>query len=168
MVGAMNELSSYHQAGSADSLPLRFLPFFGAATVFLLSAFTVVAFDIGWWALLLSAALLTVGIYDVLQKKHAILRNYPISGHMRYIFESIRPEIRQYFLEEENERTPFSRAQRSLVYQRAKAESDKRPFGTQLDVALDGYEWINHSLHPSQIASHDFRLTIGNAACKQS
>ncbi len=165
--GTMNELSSYHQDRRADSLPLRFLPLFGSAVLFLLAAFTTVAFGIGWWALLLSAALLTVGLYDLLQKKHAVLRNYPISGHMRYIFESIRPEIRQYFLEEENARTPFSRAQRSLVYQRAKAESDKRPFGTQLDVAADGYEWINHSLHPRQIASHDFRVDIGNAACTQ-
>ena len=165
--GTMNELASYHQDRRADSLPLRFLPLFGSAVLFLLAAFTTVAFGIGWWALLLSAALLTVGLYDLLQKKHAVLRNYPISGHMRYIFESIRPEIRQYFLEEENARTPFSRAQRSLVYQRAKAESDKRPFGTQLDVAADGYEWINHSLHPRQIASHDFRVDIGNAACTQ-
>ena len=167
ILGTMNELSSYHQDRRADSLPLRFLPLFGSAVLFLLAAFTTVAFGIGWWALLLSAALLTVGLYDLLQKKHAVLRNYPISGHMRYIFESIRPEIRQYFLEEENARTPFSRAQRSLVYQRAKAESDKRPFGTQLDVAADGYEWINHSLHPRQIASHDFRVDIGNAACTQ-
>ena len=167
ILGTMNELSSYHQDRRADSLPLRFLPLFGSAVLFLLAAFTTVAFGIGWWALLLSAALLTVGLYDLLQKKHAVLRNYPISGHMRYIFESIRPEIRQYFLEEENARTPFSRAQRSLVYQRAKAESDKRPFGTQLDVAADGYEWINHSLHPRQITSHDFRVDIGNAACTQ-
>ena len=71
MLGAMNELSSYHQAGSADSLPLRFLPFFGAATVFLLSAFTVVAFDIGWWALLLSAALLTL-VKSVGVAKHTV------------------------------------------------------------------------------------------------
>ncbi len=163
----MKEIAPYHPGQSADSLPLRFLPLFGSAVVFLLAAFTAVAFDTGWWALWLSAALLAVGSYDLLQKKHAVLRNYPISGHMRYLLESFRPEIRQYFLEEEHERTPFSRAQRSLVYQRAKGESDKRPFGTQLDVAADGYEWINHSLQPTQIASHDFRLEIGNAACTQ-
>ena len=148
-------------------LPLRYAPFFFCVVVFLLALFAYIAFRSGLFLLLLSGGLVLLGIYDMLQKKHAVLRNYPISGHMRYIFESIRPEIRQYFLEEENARTPFSRAQRSLVYQRAKAESDKRPFGTQLDVAADGYEWINHSLHPRQIASHDFRVDIGNAACTQ-
>jgi glutamate synthase domain-containing protein 2 len=163
----MKEIPPHQSERGAAVFSLRWLPFFGIAVVFLLAAFTVVAFDTAWWALWLSAALLALGIYDVLQKKHAILRNYPISGHLRFLLESIRPEIRQYFLENDAECTPFSRAQRSLVYQRAKAQSDKRPFGTQLDVAADGYEWINHSLHPTQIASHDFRLTIGNAACQQ-
>jgi glutamate synthase domain-containing protein 2 len=77
------------------------------------------------------------------------------------MLEYIRPEIRQYFIESDSEATPFSRAQRSLVYQRAKGEPDKRPFGTQLDVHAQGYEWINHSMVPSRIASHDFRVTIG-------
>ena len=69
--------------------------------------------------------------------------------------------MRQYFIESDTEATPFSRAQRSLVYQRAKGESDKRPFGTQLDVQAEGYEWINHSMAPTRMASHDFRITIG-------
>ncbi len=105
--------------------------------------------------------LTSTGVYDLRQTKSSVLRNYPIIGHLRFMLEFIRPEIRQYFIESDNETTPFSRAQRSLVYQRAKGDSDKRPFGTQLDVQAQGYEWINHSLVPTHIASHDFRVTIG-------
>jgi glutamate synthase domain-containing protein 2 len=89
------------------------------------------------------------------------LRNYPVMGHLRFIFEFIRPEIRQYFIEGDTEAQPFSRAQRSLVYQRAKGQVDNRPFGTQLDVSQQGYEWVNHSLQPTKLSSHDFRLWIG-------
>ena len=107
-----------------------------------------------------------LGVYDLMQTRRSVLRNYPIIGHLRFMLEFIRPEIRQYFIESDNETTPFSRAQRSLVYQRAKGESDKRPFGTQLDVQAQGYEWINHSMTPTQIASHDFRVTIGASAAQ--
>jgi glutamate synthase domain-containing protein 2 len=104
----------------------------------------------------------------MLQVKHTVLRNYPLIGHLRFLLEFIRPEIRQYFIEAENEETPFSRQQRSIVYQRAKGEADKRPFGTQLDTHVEGYEWINHSLAPTSIASHDFRVTVGSSpSCTQ-
>jgi glutamate synthase domain-containing protein 2 len=83
------------------------------------------------------------------------------------MLEYIRPEIRQYFLESETDATPFSRAQRSLVYSRAKGESDKRPFGTQLDVRSVGYEWINHSIATTQLQGHDFRIQVGGSDCKQ-
>ena len=115
----------------------------------------------------LGAAGLVTGIGDLRQTRHALLRNYPVIGHLRFLFEWIRPEIRQYFLESDREAVPFSRQQRSLVYQRSKDESDKRPFGTQLDVHLAGYEWINHSLQPTQLASHDFRISIGGSRCSQ-
>ncbi|MDO9283319.1 MAG: FMN-binding glutamate synthase family protein, partial [Aquabacterium sp.] len=115
----------------------------------------------------LGAAGLVIGIGDLRQTRHALLRNYPVIGHLRFLFEWIRPEIRQYFLESDREAVPFSRQQRSLVYQRSKDESDKRPFGTQLDVHLAGYEWINHSLQPSQLPSHDFRVVIGGSRCHQ-
>ena len=98
---------------------------------------------------------------DLAQTRRSILRNYPVIGHLRFMLEFVRPELRQYFLESDNEATPFSRAQRSLVYQRAKGDSDKRPFGTQLDVHAEGYEWMNHSIVPSTIASHHFRVWIG-------
>ncbi len=119
----------------------------------------------GGWPAALSlaacAALAMVGLHDVLQKQHAVLRNYPVIGHLRFLLEYIRPEIRQYFIESDSEATPFSRAQRSLVYQRAKGDPDNRPFGTQLDVGKQGYEWINHSIAPTKLPTHDFRLWIG-------
>lgn len=112
------------------------------------------------WALL-AGALFALGIYDLMQRRHSVLRNYPVIGHMRFVLEYIRPEIRQYFIESDNEASPFSRAQRTLVYQRSKGDPDNRPFGTLLDVGQHGYEWINHSVAPTELPSHDFRITIG-------
>ncbi len=141
--------------------PLRYTPFVLCIFFALLCVFTIVAFGVGWLLFVLFTGLSVLGYYDLKQTKRSILRNYPVIGHFRYLFEYIRPEIRQYFVESDAEATPFSRSQRSLVYQRAKGESDKRPFGTQLDVKAIGYEWINHSIAPTTIASHDFRITIG-------
>ena len=120
------------------------------------------------WALP-GLALTAIGLSDLRQQRHSILRNYPVIGHLRFLLEFVRPEMRQYFIESDNEAAPFSRQQRSLVYQRAKGEADKRPFGTQLDVHAEGYEWINHSLQPSTIASHDFRVAVGagGSSCTQ-
>ena len=118
---------------------------------------------VAWLALALFAALSATGVHDLRQTRHAILRNYPVIGHMRFLLEFIRPEIRQYFIESDAEAAPFSRAQRSLVYQRAKGDPDNRPFGTHLDVGQMGYEWINHSLQPTRLTGHDFRVSIGEA-----
>ncbi len=113
------------------------------------------------WLAIFFGVLVLTGLRDVLQTRHAILRNYPVIGHLRFLLEFIRPEIRQYFIEDDRDPLPFSRQQRSLVYQRAKGEPDNRPFGTQLDVTISGYEWINHSLQPTVLKTHDFRVTIG-------
>ena len=110
-------------------------------------------------------SLAVVGTVDVLQKRHAVLRNYPLSAHIRFILEEIRPEIRQYFLESEKDGTPFSRDKRALVYQRAKQALDKRPFGTQNDVYASGYEWLDHSIAPKPAAKEPFRITIGGPDC---
>ena len=93
------------------------------------------------------------------------LRNYPIIGHLRFIFEEIRPEMRQYFFETDKDGTPFSRDQRAIVYQRAKLDLDKRPFGTQLDVYRTQAEWIHHSLVPQEPSSETFRVTVGGPQC---
>ena len=147
--------------------PVRYTAFFVALGLTSLSLLVFVASGQGGWMLLIFGALTAVGIYDLQQTHHAILRNYPIIGHLRFMLEAIRPELRQYFLESETEAAPFSRAQRTLVYARAKGQSDKRPFGTQLDVSAAGYEWITHSLAPTHLHDHNFRVAIGGASCTQ-
>lgn len=141
--------------------PVRYLALIVAGFVFALSLMLAMLLNVGWWLVILSGALTAVGIADMTQTKRSLLRNYPILAHFRYLLESVRPEIRQYFLEEDTAPNPFSRNQRSLVYQRAKQAVDKRPFGTQMDVYQSDYEWINHSIMPAKVGSHDFRITIG-------
>ncbi|MGS5089210.1 FMN-binding glutamate synthase family protein [Hydrogenophaga sp. A37] len=147
--------------------PVRYTALALCVLLALLSLFTLVGFGVGGPWFLLFTGLSVLGWWDMRQTKSSVLRNYPVIGHLRFMLEKIRPEMRQYFLESDNEATPFSRSQRSLAYARAKGETDKRPLGTQLDVKADGHEWLNHSLAPSHIASHDFRVTIGGPACKQ-
>jgi glutamate synthase domain-containing protein 2 len=141
--------------------PVRMAVWLASAVALLLFTFSYVAFGVGGIGVLVSLFFVGLGLRDVRQTRHSVLRNYPVIGHLRFLLEFVRPEIRQYFIESDNEAAPFSRAQRSLVYQRAKGASDKRPFGTQLDVQHLGYEWLNHSLKPTQLDSHDFRITIG-------
>lgn len=142
-------------------LTLRYLTLAIVACVFALALALALKHQMEWWVVWLSGGLTVIGLHDMLQTKRSILRNYPILAHFRFFFESIRPEIRQYFVEDDTEAKPFSRNQRSIVYQRAKQELDKRAFGTQLDVYASDYEWINHSMQPAQITTHDFRITIG-------
>jgi glutamate synthase domain-containing protein 2 len=111
------------------------------------------------------AGLAALGIHDVLQESHSILRNYPIMAHIRFLLEEIRPEIRQYFLESETDGRPFSRNKRAIVYQRAKGVLDKRPFGTQLDVYAENFEWLHHSMAPTAPAKEPFRIPIGGKDC---
>ena len=111
------------------------------------------------------AALTALGIRDITQKSHAVLRNYPISAHIRFLLEEIRPEMRQYFFESEKDGMPFSRDTRAVIYQRAKMVLDKRPFGTQEDVYKEGYEWMHHSVAPKKHAGEQFRVTIGGPDC---
>jgi hypothetical protein len=108
-------------------------------------------------------ALVLLGICDLIQTRHAILRNYPIAAHIRFILEHIRPELRQYFFEAEKDGTPFPRDKRALVYQRAKQQLDTRPFGTHYDVYRDHYECLHHSIQPKQPARELFRTTIGGS-----
>ncbi|MGZ8308844.1 MAG: FMN-binding glutamate synthase family protein [Rhodoplanes sp.] len=113
------------------------------------------------------AGLALVGTVDLLQTRHAILRSYPILAHLRFLLEEIRPEMRQYFFEDEKHGLPFSRDKRAVAYQRAKRVLDKRPFGTQYDVYAEGYEWLCHSLAPRPLATKPFRVTIGGPDCAQ-
>src|SRR5580698_8043771 len=115
--------------------------------------------------LILFTVLALIGIHDIVQTRHAVLRNYPLMAHIRFILEEIRPEIRQYFLESEKDGTPFSRDKRAIVYQRAKRALDKRPFGTQNDVYVSGFEWLDHSIAPKPVVKEPFRILIGGPDC---
>jgi glutamate synthase domain-containing protein 2 len=118
----------------------------------------------GWFFVALfalCAGLTAIGLWDMVQRHHSLRRNYPILANLRYLLEKVRPEIRQYFLESDVDGTPFNRSKRAIVYQRAKGQLDKRPFGTQQDIYAGNYEWINHSLAPQSISGHDFRVTVG-------
>jgi glutamate synthase domain-containing protein 2 len=119
------------------------------------------------WLWILLGPLVAIGVYDYFQKQQSILRNFPLLGRMRYLLELIRPEIYQYFIENDTEGVPFDRDQRSLVYQRAKRARDTIPFGTKENVYAPGYEWINHSMVPLHLKPEDLRVTIGGPDCKQ-
>ena len=146
--------------------PVRYWPFL-ASLLLALASLVGLVFDRHWiWPALAFGVLAAVGIADLLQPSQTLRRNYPLLAHLRYFLESVGPEIRQYFIESDNDERPFSRAQRSIVYQRAKHVLDKRPFGTQLDVYAERYEWINHSLLPTSPPSHDFRVLVGEGSAQ--
>jgi glutamate synthase domain-containing protein 2 len=142
------------------------------SALFICATLTLVGFamlaggmpHVGWiaWPAL---ALTLLGVRDFLQTRHSIRRNYPILGNLRFFFEFIRPELRQYIVESDTEARPFSRNQRSVVYQRAKNELDKVPYGTELDLYAAGNEWITHSMVPAPVQPHDFRVQVGGARC---
>jgi glutamate synthase domain-containing protein 2 len=122
-------------------------------------------FDLVLIPTLIFAALTALGVRDLTQKHHAVLRNYPISAHIRFLLEEIRPEMRQYFFESEKDGMPFSRDIRAVVYQRAKMVLDKRPFGTQENVYREGYEWMHHSMSPRSHMGEKFRVHVGGPDC---
>ncbi|WP_374333368.1 FMN-binding glutamate synthase family protein [Aestuariivirga sp.] len=149
----------------------RFIAFTLSAAATLLLLGLIAALP-GWHGVLLAVlaapGLLTLtGLYDLVQTRHAVLRNYPIIGHLRFLLEDIRPEIRQYFFEDDKSGMPFPRDKRAIVYQRAKHQLDKRPFGTHYNVYDSQFEWLHHSIAPRPPATEGFRLTIGGPDCRQ-
>ena len=123
-----------------------------------------------FWPLLVTAPLLALGIHDVVQRKHSILRNYPVLGHMRFLLEGVGPEIRQYFVESNSGGRPFDRDKRTLMYERSKGIEGLKPFGTELDVYETGYGFISHSVLPKQIPddpARDLRVEVGGPECSQ-
>ncbi len=119
------------------------------------------------WLFVIVLPLLVLGTIDFFQRDHTIRRLYPVVGRFRYVLESIRKEIQQYFVETETSGMPVSREFRSLIYQRAKGDRDTRPFGTVFDVNRDGYEWVNHSLSPKEVTNHNPRIRFGGPECTQ-
>lgn len=143
--------------------------FFACCVLFTLLSLPWLGAHAWLWPLTLISGLLSlVGVNDLLQTRQAVRRNYPILGNIRYLVEAIRPEIRQYLLEADGDELPFSRAQRSLVYARAKNQGADKPFGTLSDVYRSGFEFIGHSMLP---AAHcdpaTFRVSVGGPQCSQ-
>ena len=120
-----------------------------------------------YWGFLIVTPLTLVGIHDSLQKRRAVLRNFPVIGHFRYLFEAIRPEMYQYFIESDTDGAPLNREYRSVIYQRAKGQLDTLPFGTQRDVYQEGYEWVNHSLSARPANGDVPRVLIGETTCEK-
>ena len=135
--------------------------------LFLIVAAIYYYFKLGFLLLIILPILLVIGIFNTLQKKHAILRNFPVLGYFRYLFEMIAPEIQQYFIERSTDGKPFSRNQRSLVYQRAKNIDSNTPFGTQLNLNERSYEGIKHSIFPAKVNEELPRVLVGGPDCKQ-
>lgn len=123
-----------------------------------------------WWGLIVTGPLLLLGVWDLLQTRHNLLRNYPLIGHLRYLLEDTGPELRQYIVEANLEGKPFNRDQRSLMYQRAKNVVHKKPFGTELNVYTVPYGWINHSMLPKpkvERPTEVFRVDVGGKECSK-
>ncbi len=140
--------------------------FFTSATVVLLAVgLTAVWWPSALWLLVLVGPVILLGLHDVIQRKHALLRIYPGIGHGRNLMEEVRPEMQQYFVESDIDGTPFSREFRSIIYQRSKGDLDTRAFGTQRDVNHIGYEWMQHSLAPLPVADSEPRVSVGGATC---
>ncbi|MEP1614122.1 MAG: FMN-binding glutamate synthase family protein [Roseobacter sp.] len=147
---------------------MRFFTFALVAVLALVSALFALTWSVWFFVpFALFAWLTLLGVHDVRQSHHSILRNYPVLGHMRFLFEGIRPEIRQYLIESDQDEEPFSRDARSLVYQRSKGQEDKRPFGSRMRVYDAGYAWVTHSVNPIHIDDCNFRVKIGGPACTQ-
>lgn len=127
----------------------------------------VVAWPFSVWASGGFAVLFLLGWQDFVQTKQAVRRNYPLTGRIRYALEYIRPELRQYFLEDDEQKLPFSRNQRAMVYARSKVQNDKRGFGSIKDMYSPGTEWIAHSLQPLQPDPNNFRVWVGGSGCQQ-
>lgn len=117
--------------------------------------------------MLVTVPLFAIGVIDATQTRQAIRRNFPVIGNMRYFFELIRPELQQYFVESNQSGRPIPREMRSVVYQRAKGQTETIPFGTQLDVHMEHYEWVNHSIVPNPAKMDEVRVNVGGADCSQ-
>lgn len=144
----------------------RYLAYTAALLLAVAMLVLAMFWPLAWWGVAVFGALALLGTWDLLQTRSTLRRNYPVLAHFRYGLESVGPEIRQYFIEGDTAEVPFSRQQRSLVYQRAKGVMDVVPFGSQQDVYGVDYEWINHSMAPTHVDSHDFRVVIGAASAQ--
>ena len=136
----------------------------------LIGALLIWIFSYEWssslYFLIILIPYIILGICD-LNSSHNILRNYPVIGHLRYLFEFIRPEIQQYFVATNLSGRPYNREQRSLIYQRAKNVMDSHPFGTEHDITAPGYEYANHSIDVKEVSEDKSRIVVGGPECSQ-
>lgn len=148
-------------------LPIRKI-FYAASVVSMATVAAISHFyPVARWAYLGVIPLIGLGIQDICQTRHAINRNFPVIGRLRFLMESVRPEINQYFVESDIDGTPFNRVKRSNIYQRAKKELNTHPFGTKKNVYEVGYEWLNHSLSPKMPGQDATRVSIGGPDCEK-
>lgn len=156
-------MAVHHQEDSKVSSfsGLRYAPWLLTAPA------AVVAWDLSHTTSALFLLLFVLGCQDCLQKRQAVRRNYPLTGRLRYVLEYIRPEMRQYFLEDDEQKLPFSRNERAMVYARSKLQNDKRGFGSIKDLYSSGSEWMTHSMRPTQIDPASLRVTVGAGRCSQ-
>lgn len=136
-------------------------------SILVLTTIVYILYDVGFVFMVILTLILLVGYANTIQQKHAILRNFPVLGYFRYLFEMIAPEIQQYFIERTTDGKPFSRNQRTIVYQRAKNIDATTPFGTQLDINQSNYEGIKHSIFPTVVNEELPRVLVGGPDCKQ-
>jgi glutamate synthase domain-containing protein 2 len=148
---------------------MRFAAFAGSVALCILAA--VAAATLGGIGFMVVAvifgAVALVGIYDLAQRRHSILRNYPILGHARFALESIRPELQQYFIERNYDGRPYDRDTRTSIYERAKGVKDEQAYGTERDVREPGYEWLLQSIHSFDPPKELPRVTVGGPDCTQ-
>lgn len=145
---------------------------FVVTLLILLAGGSVAAYFVGpgfWWLTGFFALVFAWGLYDMIQPRHSVMRNFPLFGRARWMMEYLRPKLYQYFVESDTDGRPINRIDRSTIYQRAKQETDSMPFGTQLDVYAEGYEWMTHSIAPIDFKTldHNPRVLIGNKDCSQ-
>lgn len=116
------------------------------------AAVAAVALSAWWWALAVPmAVLVALAVRDVCQRRHSVLRNYPVLGHFRFALETLRPELQQYFIERNFDGRPFDRDTRSIVYERAKGTDAEEPFGTERDLYQPGSEYLVPSMAPRPV-----------------
>lgn len=151
---------------STRRMLMRYSVFISLVVITLVSLVLSFVHDHAWLIVFcIGFPLVVLGVFDIIQPNHSILRNYPVIGSVRWVFEAVRPYLRQYLMEDDLSEKPYNRDDRSIVYARAKNEEDRQPFGTELDTYAAEYEWMTHSLAPTPVCKEPFRVNVGGPAC---
>jgi len=148
---------------------MRFFVIVASTALLLVAALAALAGGgvVGVIGAVLLAGIVCLAVHDLVQRRHSILRNYPVAGHLRFLFEAIRPEMQQYFIERNYDGRPYDRDTRTVIYERAKGIHEEQAFGTERDVADPGYEWLLHTNAPLDPAKDQPRVRIGGPECTQ-